>query len=369
MSAAHKYWNNMYIYLKSKICRDQLYLSHKKPDVIDKNDCIVLTSNAKKCNLNLSSLSEFYCKYYKIGLSNNLIYLNIKDLQNFLYIDAEILTLHNLKHLLIGSIISILIPINISDEREDQTYSTRFNFFRQKDKAVFACTSFLILDSKYRKKGYGMKLIQESLQILYDNGGRAAYFINNVSRCDNSIKLNLWYFPLNLEKLDNCNFPYPNNYKSKFIVKCCDNITQVDENNCKEAFDFYISLVQDKKFAFYPSFEYWVKWIHSFPTYFNEYGIFSFNTLSVWYPVNRVHLITTTLILSVSKSNCELNMIKTILYTAKINNSDIINIYEVGNISDKLLVSLFFQQFNTSYMNFYNTSLTFTKEDVYVPLF
>jgi len=379
-----KYWNKMEIlrqgkqFLKNQEEKEKnkdLFISQNKPAFfVNKDYYKVKTSSLYIFSVSeLQQLSDFYCKNYRIGKSNNTIMLYKNNIENLLNINCELLTIYEDKNL-IGSIISIIVPLYINIKDINNTIrveqSERSNFYKQNPKKniIFACSSFLILGDKYRGKGLGMALIQESLQILYENGGLGAYFINTVSRCDNSIPLFSWYYPLNLQKLDACKFNYPKDYKTYFNLEKIENIVKVDIKNSKQSYDFYFDYMKDKNIYFSPSYEYWQKWIESFPTYIlfqNEkiIGLFSFNSNYIRYSSNELNM--GILLICIGEQPITL---KSALYASK-NLFDIITLYETGELTKKILKNVFAQNSHKSYINFFNTRIKITSAEFYCPLF
>ena len=251
--------------------------------------------------------------------------------------------------------------INISQSERSISNKTDNSFF-------FGCGSYLILDKNYRGNGLGMVLIQESLQILYDNGGLGSYFINTVSRCDNSIPLIKWIYPLNLDKLDSCHFVYPNNYRNRFEIGEKSEAIKVDEINIKEVYDFYIEYMKDKKVYFSPSLEYYRKWIKMYPTYILKdekiEGLFSLRSNVIWYPTLRTNINTGYCITCIGK-NIDI-VIKQVLYEAK-KYFDVLIFYELGDVNSNNLNNIFAQKNHKAYINFFNTTFKLDKSEFYAP--
>lgn len=368
-----KYWMKMEILRASKkyqIKTDQLFISEERPAFfVNRNYYDVKTSSKHIfTEEEIQQISNLYRYNYRIGKSPNAISVSTEQIRQFLNLDSEVLTIHK-NNVFIGCMVSILVPISIKDKIDIRENSKRFDFFKAKeDNLVFAYASFLVLEKNHRKKGLGMALIQESLQILYDNGGLGAYFINTVSRCDNAIPLLTWYYPLNLEKLDNCKYNYPREYKSKFILKECKEnmIIRIDNTNEKIAYEFYMKYGKDKKVYFSPSFNYWKIWIKVFPTFIVKQeeikGLFSFSSNNIWYPLHNTMINNGYLIICIGE-----NILSSALLESK-KYFDILNISEVGDIKSSNLINIFAQKSNKSYINFFNTTLSITASDFYVPL-
>jgi hypothetical protein len=371
-----KYWDKMEIFRNKKGEEEKLFLSLNRPAFfVQRNYEVFGSYSYKYSDKELEEISSFYNKNYRIGKSNNTIILSVSDLNRFIFISSELLTIKQ-ENRLIGSVISILLPIAINTNLKIHTLqlSERFKLGNE-NSVMFACTSFLILEEKFRGKGKGMALIQESLQILHDNGGLGAYFINSVSRCKNSILLNSWYYPLNFQKLDSCKFNYSREYKSYFIKHLNEggksaNIIKICEENSKIAYDFYMDYMRDKKFYFTPNYEYWLKWILSFDTYIliqetKIVGLFCFNNNYIRYPLNKIELYTGILLFCIGKQPDTLLSALTTAQTLY----DIITLYEVGDLTKKILSNVFAQKSHTCHINFFNTSLQLSSEEFYSPLF
>ena len=363
-----KYWSKMNI-LRKKL-HNNLFISQNKPILIFKKNYELDTSSKRKfTEQDFHDLSAFYNKNYNIDNGINITQLSSASLKRYAYVDSEILFIKNDE--MIGSIISILIPTKIITNLNKNTLeiSNRLQSHNFEDSLVLACTSFLVLDKKYRKKGYGMSLIQESLQILHNNGGLGAYFINSVSRCINSVKLNIWYFPLNIDKLKKYNYPYPSNYK--FNIPDVKNLIIEKVNDEYEVFNFYHSLIKNKKFAFSPSFSQWKKWTHVFPTYTvskegNKIGIFSFDFNELRCPLNRMIFSRASLLICIGDQPNTLNSALSICK----NIYDILEFYQTGDLTSSLLSSIFSQKYDRNkWINFYNMQIDLNSSEIYVPIF
>lgn len=384
-----RYWSKMEILKNSKKYidekgekdgKDNLFISQNRPVFFANKEHYNLLTSSKHdyTDLELDEISDFYCTNFRIEKSNNTFKISKKDLQSYLNVLSELLIIKN-QGKLFGSIISLHIPIMINttlNKEVSTKYSDRFEYFKSENSFVFGCASFLILDQEHRGKGYGMALIQESLQIMYDNGGLAAYFINSTSRCENSIPLYSWYYPLNFDKLDKCKFFYPRDYKSRFLNNLSKfenpehRIVKVENENIKTAYTFYMSTIKDKIFYFTPSYQYWERWISSFPTYLLYHcekivGMFSYNSYNVHFPSNKVELSKGNILICVGKQP---ETLQASLVKAKFS-YDMLTFYEVGDLSKNLLNDIFAQKHGKSYINFFNTRLKINSLDFYCPLF
>lgn len=350
-----KYWNNMNI-LKKVSDMKNLFISDTFHYIENKNfenkNFEIKTGNYT--DKDLEEISNFYCNNLLMIEDNNLINIYVSDLKRYINLDCAIVVL-KVDNRIIGSMISILTPIKIKTDlnKSENIYSDLFKKIKTERSYVFGCSSFLALNYKYREKGFGMKIIQSSLKIHHENGGLGAYFINKISRCNNSIKFNSWYIELN-----------------KKINQTNTNFVKVDDTNIIEAYKFYINYGNDKKFYFDPSFEYWIKWVKSFPTYYVIEkdiitSLFFFDYKSIYYPISRKIVNIVNLILFIGDTK-NFNSCITI---AK-EKYDILVIYELGDISSNVLKNINANISNTrNYINFYNTAIKLKSEEIYIPIF
>lgn len=374
-----RFWINMNLLRKTvagkekKKEKNSLFLSNEAPDIVDKKDLIV------KNNLenNLSKLAEFYNYYYMISKTNFRIKISEEELSKYWNnLRTEIVCLYD-KDSLIGSIISFAIPIQIISPLSLCNKDINETSFAKETKCketdhFMACTSYLILHNKHRGKGLGILMIQESLKVLHSLGGKAAYFINRVTRGDNSISLPVWYYPINIQKLRNCGYPYPKLYtfslssSPDITVSECSPYTDIS----KLAFDYYTDYIKDKSFAFSPSYEYFNKWLSTFQSFLifskleNILGFFSIMVRPCYYPNHKETINQGYVIMNVGTSN--IKEIVSICREKKI--CDIINFYEIGDIKFNDLKEAFCQGAGNLYVNFYNLNLHVDTNNFYAPI-
>jgi len=368
-----KYWKNLEILRKDKSFKDDnsLFLT-ENPKIIPEN------KNYKMVVYNKENLEEIF--FDEIALFFNSNYSNsdkskfIIDeniIKNYLNINSEIMTIYKGK--LVGEAFAFYFPVCVQTELKinNPKYSPFLEQLQSENSIIFGCYTFLSVDGNIRNKGLGMNLIQESLKTFYKKGGLAAYFINKISRCENSIMFNNWYFPLNLEKLDRIKYLYPRNYKSLFRLNPIkEKIKAVNENNIIKAYDFYINIVKDKKFYFKTNFYLWKKWIKTFPTYLvfdNEdvIGIFSFHRVKRFYENFEETLNICDLILCIGEQPMTL---KSSFIQAK-NEFDIVYTRELGDLNEYILRKSNAQISGSAYINFFNTRIKLEKSEFYAPIF
>ena len=377
-----KYWKKMEILRRGGIYGNKtntsndksLYLGQERPAFFVNKSMYKLQIISQDNNSEevLHRLSKFYRANYKIGNNINTIQVSTEEINRYIQIGADIITIH--KDRLIGSSISLYLPIRIVTQLDQQSLIERieeFNAMGSDDSIILGCCSFLVLERKFRGKGFGMSLIQESLQKFYDKGGLTAFFVNKDSRCDNSVSLVNWYFPLNLAKLDSCGYVYPKQYKSLFTLdKPTNEIIKINETNAEMSWVFYMKLISNKRFVFAPSLNFWKKWILSFPTYMvrdnsDLIGVFSLNSSFTYHPIYRETLSTGTVMICIGKQP---ETLQNALYQAK-ESFDILGLYQAGDLTARLLAQVYAQKMSTNYINFFNTRIKLSAADFYVPIF
>jgi len=330
-----KYWNKLY---KNNITSFEFF--HRKDYMIKRSSSHDFTE------AEINEISEFYSKKYRVNKSNITQNVTVSDFKRYFNLQIELIAIYSLiSEELIGSIISFLVPINSS--------------------AIFPYTSFLVVDDKYRGKGFGMALIQESLKLLHDTGDIGAYFVNNIPRGKNSLKLFTWFYPFNFAKIRSSGFLYPNGYENYFQINYEDRIEKATKNN--NGYDFYCSYMKNKKFYFSPSIIYWQKWIENFQTflvYRNEkiIGLFSIDS-NVLY--GKSYLNQGNLLLCIGEQPETINAAITIARK----DFDLLIMHELGDVTFDLLKSIFAQGLYTNYINFYNTNIELVTRDFYMPIF
>ena len=367
------FWNKMKILSSSTdkiVNMDNLFISDEKPEFV------TIKQNYTKKNRysekDLQQISDFYRYNFRLGKSNDTIFVPKTELEKILAMRGEIITIYKEDNL-IGSIISYEVPIsiNININVNDKINSTIYDDMKYTSKdIIFGCTTSLILHKKYRGTGLGIALIQESLQLMYETGTKVAYFINNVSRCNNSIPITNWYYPLNLEKLDACHYVYPREFRNRFELTGENLSVNVNNRNLNSAHAFYTEIMKKKPFYFSPSIDYYQKWIERFKTYVviqNNCitGLYSFNHRSIWYPSLNTVLEIGYLITCIGFDTNF--VIQQALLQGK-KSFDLMVFQEIGDIKADNLDKIFAQRNFKTYVNFFNTPIRLKPSDFYAPV-
>jgi len=339
-----KYWGKLF-----KNNSNSFSFSHRKDYIIKKS------SDYQFNEIELNEISQFYAKKYRVNKSNITQNVTLSDFKRYFNLGIELLAIYSMSNELFGVIISFYVPI----------------FFSDNLKQSFPYTSFLVVDDKYRGKGFGMALIQESLKVLHTFKCDGAYFVNNVPRGKNSIKMFTWFYPFNFSKIRSSGFLYPAGYENNFQIKYEDRIEKATKDN--NGYQFYIDYLVSKNLNelnniyFSPSIIYWEKWIEVFHTYLvyqNEkiIGLFSIDTNILY---GRNYLNQANLLICIGQQPETINA--SITMTRK--NFDVLIMHELGDLTYNLLKSIFAQGLYSNYINFYNTDLKLTSKDFYMPIF
>ena len=165
---------------------------------------------------------------------------------------------------------------------------------------------------------------------------------------------------------------YSNYYRKSFEIKEDNRLTieKVCMENLKKSYQFYNSYCENKKFYFSPSYEYWDKWVNTFPTYIvfennKIIGIFSFENKWVYHTQTRNYLFTGHLVTCIGEQPKTLN---SALIIGK-NIFDYLVMYEIGDLNKTILLNVNAQQIGKNFINFYNTTINLRSEELYIPIF
>lgn len=282
---------------------------------------------------------------------------------------------------LYGTIFSIPFPIRCSlsagiIEKEEYTKNIV---------VTHGCTTFLNMNSKIRKLGLSMHLIRELSLYGHENNIYCSYQLTPFKLCENSFEVSAWYRPINLIKALSLGFPFKGFnelnklMKNKMAYKCKTpkgyNIKRVLNKNKDKALSFYKQLVEDKKFVFYPSDEYFFKWIQEFPTYLVQkdklnVGIYSLK--SVYCKMGETDLDGTLCLPAFFNSIPEekSKVLKCLISTAEERQFDVLYLHSVGDLDPETLKSANSTELpNKSWFSLYNNSIILKPEDIHVPLF
>lgn len=291
------------------------------------------------------------CNFYRdnLFLVEGNIYLIIEevDINKYYDLNCQMVTIRkNKESPIIGSMLSIFLGVRFSD-----FLSTESNRYGETGSYHLACSTYLNTNYKYRNKGYGLEVIKYSLNILKEVEGIGAYFINNKSRCFNSIPLKVWVVNhKNMTKQTKSSFN---------LIK--------DEESIIKSHKYLLEKGINKKMYFYPKLEYWRKWVQIFPSYIiiendNITGLFSFNIEKIK-TIHQQILQGASLFFYVSDNK---NNIYNVMEAANV--YDYLALYEIGDINLNILKEIRADLSTRRHINFYNISSKFLPHEVYIPI-
>lgn len=383
-----QYWDKMLILknnLGSESSKDLLISQEPPVFFAPKGPFTIHNLNFCEKNTNekiLDELSSFYCKNNVLA-SGNMTKVSKNDLKKYMNAGlSEIVYLRNkISKDVIGSILNVLLPIRLNMDINLDVLVAKTERYRQISSSddprdvVFAVTTFLNNAKNWRGKGLGMVLIQKSLQLAYDAGVVCAYFLNTTPRCTNAVEIKCWTFPLNIPKLQTYKISFNRRYIDYYLGFSSNDvqINLADHKN-KELHERYLSLVKDKKFALFPDWIYWKRWVENFNTYGviknkEIIGVFSIIKYTVYVPACGKEIEYGNRLFCAAEKGYELDVCKALLVQAQKEKIDIILLQEIGDWTNEILTELHAQKSKVSdYLNFYNTQIKLEPSDIYAPM-
>lgn len=358
-----KYWNDMFINDLTNPSGDNnqnIIISMDPPVKYDKERTIVFTNITDN-----SEVTQFYRKYNRMA-TGNITLLHEEDLKRFLDLDCTTVLMRSIKKNLIGSVISVPLPIKCN------TSSSNSNII------IHGCTTFLCLHPSLRGHGMCMALIRRLTEIGYENKQYCGYHLTMFPIAKNSVSLSSWYRPLNLHRAKELGFTIPLDISSRraklrYHTKLPPNhnYVLVPSGDCRNGYEYYINSIKDKKFAFYPDLELWTKWVQSFPTYliYNEeniVGIVSINTINCI--IETTGLEGKILFPIICNGDME-SVLPVLNHIGAVQGYDVVYFHQHGNVTNKSLESInALKVAEPIWFSLYNNRMSLDASDIYVPL-
>lgn len=254
----------------------------------------------------LKNIFNFFQKYKQN--------ISVSDLIRFINLGSDISYINN-------KILGVMISTHIPTNQENLTFISHL----------------------FAKKNHGKYLIEKCVN--------PHCFITPIPYYKNHICIYNWMFPLNLKGYG----------KRKFSIN--SKIIKVRQYNSLRAFRFYQSETKNKKIYFNPDYEYWKKWVICFPTYLVEknseiLGLFSYN-----FTTNKREIIIGNPLLCIGEQPRTLICL---LYQTK-DTVNIMNLYQIGSITEKYLKYIEAIKTNYIYLNFSN-EISLKPLDIFIPL-
>jgi hypothetical protein len=361
-----KYWSEMYVTKSSKDQSDEFIISKDPPIKFEyDNKKLILCEGIKESEY--GEVSNFYQKYNRMSTGNTTL-LPVSELERYLSISNISLLMRSANGMLIGTIISLLLPVKNSNGSIEEII-------------IHGCTTFLAIHPSLRKMGLCMALIRKLIELGYDKGLFCDYHMVAFPIGTNSISLNSWYRPIDLHRSKELGFLYDGLLDShnstklrlKYRTTIPNNHTyvQVIDNNINISLNYYKELVKNKKFAFWPGEKLWSDWIRSYPTYliYNKnkcVGIVSLNT--VYCVIERTK--ETGRILFPIICDGEMDSVMPVICTiAKDLNYDVVYFHQHGSVTEVSLCKIKAIRTTTKlWFSLYNNCINLNVEDINVPL-
>lgn len=370
-----KYWSEMYISDNNNDDK-QLIISKDRPVGFDtdKNIKLFVGINPE----NYDEVASFYQKYNQMSTGNTTL-LPVDDLKRYLSMNNISILMRSSNGMLIGTIISILLPIKCNN-----TVITH------------GCTTFLAVHPGLRKMGLCMAMIRKLIEVGYEQGLYCDYHMVAFPIGDNSIPLNSWYRPIDINRSKELGFLYdgwkdPRNstkirlkYNSKLPPSC--SYVLVDNTNCNVSLEYYLKIVEKTKFGFYPDKNTWQQWINAFPTYLiyqqtsNKQNIKNQNKNKQNKIVGLVSINTIYCIITQTKETgrimfpiiCDGDMDIVLKVTCSIaydKNYDVVYFHEHGNVTSDCLSRINSIKTTTKlWFSLYNNRIKLDVSDIHIPL-
>lgn len=204
--------------------------------------------------------------------------------------------------------------------------------------------------------------------------------MSSFKMCDNSFEISSWYRPINLMKCLGLGFVYPGYNEIKeftkniMLYKCKTpkgySVKKVKD--VERAYNFYISLIENKKFAFCPDLDFFKNWINQFPTYLVKYnkidvGIFSITSIHCKTSIEGKLCLPVTF--NCIENNNKVNVLKCLLSVAEEKGYDALYTHSVGDLDEITLKNVnSVKTKENSWFSIYNNNIDLTVKDLYIPL-
>ena len=328
-------------------------------------------------NITLLSTSDLK-KLQKLNLSSIILTLKSSNINNENAVNNE----NNENTVIIGLVLSISLPISVNGTEQKS----------------FGYTTFLNINKNYRNKQITSVLIKNLIDVNYAKNIFHGYQITSFPLNKNSLKINIYYRPINLKNSLLAGFIYPgfNNisefnkhrifYKSKspdkFLIK---QIKPSNLNLVHQCYTFYSHSIKNKdtqnkdtnqnnkKFTFSPDENFFRNWITLYDSYIVQnakheiVGIFSVGSLSCKTLLgNSINLAIPYLF----SSTDSVTTLKCFLYIAEQKDYDVFYCHSIGDLSDTVLKTVSCIQADRScYFSLYNSDIQLSPSDLYIPLF
>ena len=346
-----RFWKDMFITPTSPSIQD--IISIDTP--IDFNLPTDITIKTSLDNSQIDNIITFVNTYNRT--STGIITTISKEMINcFKSLNSYILTLYG-NNIVIGCIISLPLSIKTSDKI-----------------IKHGCSTYLCIHPNLRNLGLCMSLIRKLAQIGHQDGILCGYHLNNSKISPNALEIRCWYRPLNLKKVRDAGFNFPsykrssdrNNIRDQMIysTKLSYNIkvVQISTDNINSVYEYYTSLIGDKKFVYSPDLTEFTQFINNIDSYVIYEKDFIIGIFSLW-KVHNINLSIAYLIFSCG------DILNPAIYISHVNGYDLLYGYIIGDIIESKIEEIKGIKTKTPlWLNLYNNSIELKVTDVVIPL-
>jgi len=365
-------WSEMFILNSNNNVRDDdLIISYDPPAKYESDKKIKIGYEIT----DLDEICNFYREHNKMS-TGNITLLPKSELELYLSYDHIAVLMRSINDKLMGIVISVLLPIkNLTVFDCDNNDSDRTKFDYNEKIIIHGCTTFLVVHSSIRGHGMCMALIRGLINRGYEKGLYCDYHTVPFKLGENSIALKSYYRPINLSRALELGFLYPDCYdirmKTKnrvlFSNKLPKNYSYTRANI--ESLKYYLGIIKNKKFCFYPDETLWLKWINDFPTYLIYYqnkieGIVSINTIyCIISSTNKEGRVATPVL-----CNGNIDIILKVLPNI-VQDYDVLYFHVYGDVSvASLELNHFIKTDHLTWFSLYNNRILLNSTDISVPL-
>ena len=354
------------MYISQSLNDDGKFIISKEVPVKFEDDKKVVISEGIQ-ESEYEEVSHFYQKYNRMS-TGNITLMTVDDLKRHLILPNISLLMRSANGMLIGTIISILLPVKNRNDITEQII-------------MHGCTTFLAVHPGLRKMGLCMALIRRLIEIGYERKMYCDYHMVSFPIGSNSIKISSWYRPINMGRSKELGFLYdgfrdPRNstkVRLKYTTKLQPNHTYiiVGPNNINVSLKYYKSIIKDSKFAFWPNKDLWSQWVTSFPTYLiykgdKIVGVVSINT--VYCVIEKSQEMGRILFPIICNGEME-SVMPVVCSIANDLKYDVVYFHEHGSVTEDALGKINAIQTNTKlFFSLYNNQILLNQTDIDVPL-
>jgi hypothetical protein len=320
--------------------------------------------------------------------SGNYTLLKNEDIDKFTKLDMiGVLMRGGQKNTLLGTIFSIPFPIkcHFKNKNENKNENTEI--------LVHGCTSFLNVHSKLRGHGMAKLLIGKLLQVGYERNIYCGYQITSFAASPTSIKINMWYRPLNMLRSLELGFVFPHfneigHFHENRIKYACRkpkgfNINQITQSTILKAYNFYVNIqnnesITNKRFIYWPNEEEFIKWTKIFETTYlvtnkenkDIVGLFTYKPFYCRMSDTHIEARLCLPLLVVCKGHYNSITLQSLIYMASQQCYDVLYCYQLGDLNrDCLTENSCISTTNPSWFTLYNNYMKLQPEEISVPLF